>query len=364
MVHLSHGHILDEIRELFDWNPPLLSPDTPDCPPVIKPSSFYYEHLDERLLLKEVIPFPSLVTNLSTTIDRVLEVVEREIVLTPLPIDHPFPTAEYREMMTYNDSIVDANSVALAYQSTTADYCGLIASMLFLSPKSPSWETFLVWLKGEESARDNPGLDETFVLQIANDISDPAVPNDAWDTVEEDIRSTLLQRIIQFPVLARWEIFAITPDNEALLKAISEPQTQKTRQRDGTHMETMALPGVLPHLMDATTLPWGTLMTSLVEKPIIQPSTDAPETNDPGHPPRRSSRTRKRLSTKEVNKPSAGATKAQIRDDGAFPTITLPTRESRTAEDGESLPKHLLKQVRCLVAFSGYSTTDRFIGMV
>lgn len=143
MQQFSHDQILDEIHKLFDWNPPSLSPVPPACPEVSPPSCFYYGHLDAQLSLKNTIPMPTLISNLSTTVDRVLnDIKERGVILPPVMVGGIFPGAEYCKTKRYKQPITNAYSVGKAYQSTTAYHCRVIASMLLLSPKSPSWDTF------------------------------------------------------------------------------------------------------------------------------------------------------------------------------------------------------------------------------
>lgn len=346
MQRFSHEQILDEISNLLDWNPPSLSPVASACPKVAPPSCFYYKHLDERLSLKSIIPMPSLISNLSTTVDKVLEnIKERKIMLPPLLIGVPFPTSEYCRRNSYNEPITDAYSVAKAYQSTTADHCRLIASMLLLSPRSPIWEPFFLWIQNEESTRDDLGLDESFVLHMNDRVGKYGVADEMWNSVEEDLVITLRRIIHKSPVLALWEILAITPDNEVLLKTIGKP-IPTFHHENAPSLKDVPPGSDLSYRPDATTVSWGAPIYSLVGGPSILPSLDMLSPEGPKIPSRRSSRTQKSRTTgNTIGGSSTQAITKKVPLGEKIHTIILPERPSQMDTGQELLSKAILKQV-------------------
>ncbi|SRR6266576_5247548 len=117
---------LDEIEKLFSWNPPLLihktkpsktKPSTATHPPV-----FYDKHFFPNLVVKKVVPLPSLVQDLATNVDNALYTA----LETLPPLSPGFITAERREyrMQNYSSNVVtDEGAVAIFYDRYTAEYC-------------------------------------------------------------------------------------------------------------------------------------------------------------------------------------------------------------------------------------------------
>lgn len=338
-----------EISEVFDWNPPVLSPAAPSCAEVVLPSSFYHFHLDERLSLKRIITTSSLVSNLSKTVDRTLkEIKDHGIVLTPLGEDDLFPTPIELQLRVYKEPIIDASSVAASYQRTTALYCKLIASMLFISPKSPIWETILLWRQFEDSAVANPGLDESYALQMLEEDDDSALkaPDDLWKSIDDDTRLTLRRAAKKYPILALWEVLAITPENEACLKAAGEPPVQNLHFEDSPNVVAAPLSTVPLHVPDATILSWGRPISSLVGDPNL----GVLSSGDPKRPSRRSSRIQKPHASIKVTTPSTTQkTQKRYRQQDDLYAITLPSRPSPRAEAERSFSKSLLKHVGSLL---------------
>lgn len=345
MHSLSHERILDEISEVFDWNPPVLSPAAPPCAEVVLPSAFYHLHLDERLSLKRIIAAPSLVSDLSKTVDRTLkEIQDHGIVLTPLKEDDLFPTPIVRQLRVYKEPIINASSVAASYQRTTARHCKIIASMLFISPKSPIWATILLWRQFEGSAVANPGLDESYALQMLEEDDNSALKasSDLWESIDYDTRLTLRRAAKKYPILALWEVLAITPENEAFLKAAGEPPVQNLHFEDSPNVAGTPLSTVPLHVPDATTLSWGRPISSLVG----DPSLGVLSSGDSKGPSRRSSRIQKpHASIKPTKSLATQTTQHKCRQQDDLYPITLPSQPSLRAEAERSFSKSLLKHV-------------------
>ncbi|KAF9461072.1 hypothetical protein BDZ94DRAFT_1299452 [Collybia nuda] len=262
MHQFSHDQILDEIHKLFDWNPPSLSLDLSTHPKLNAPSCFYYDHLDDKLSLKETILMPALTPNLSATVDRIMKTIkDHKTILPPVSVGDMFPSTEYRKAHIYDEPITDAYSVAEAYE-TTARHCALVASTLLLSPNSPNWRSLIKWDEIELGAGTNPGLDETHALQLKEHVKDDVINGQAWNSIEGETFSTLRRISQQSPTLALWEIFSITPDNEGLLKILGEsPIPSRTTVMEGIPPASHNL-----HTPDALELPWGVSMSSLYDK--------------------------------------------------------------------------------------------------
>ncbi|KAF9464919.1 hypothetical protein BDZ94DRAFT_1307629 [Collybia nuda] len=336
MQRFSHEQILDEIRSIFDWNPPLISPDPSSSPKRFVPSCFYYNHLDHKLSLRKTTPIPALTHHLSTTVDRVLEDIrEHEIILSPVLVGDLFLSANDCKTGTYHDPVIDAYSVSKAYRNLTSYPCGVIASMLFLSPKSPTWQPLIKWNETEPGGKVNPGLNETHTLYMVRyDIEDDHV----WSSVEDTTLATLQRAIRQYPVFALWEVLSITPGNEVLLKVLGESAV--TVPQEG-NVVTDYIPSTIDLLQrpDGMALPWGTPMSSLSEGFPGSIILDPPKSERTSPPPRRNSRSQTKVVEGVIGRSGTWATQSDHCSEEYPRTVTLPRR----AESRESLLEVMLK---------------------
>ncbi|KAK2463017.1 hypothetical protein APHAL10511_004974, partial [Amanita phalloides] len=143
----SAAKVLDEIQALFNWNPPplkLLERQTRRSTTSRGPS-FYDRHLSDNLVLKRVVRFPSLVTQLATNVDDALAAASKTL---PQTLGY-FVTADERKLNKerLNTSVEDEKEVANFYDRTTGTYCACVASALALHPTASfsEWRSLLLW---------------------------------------------------------------------------------------------------------------------------------------------------------------------------------------------------------------------------
>ena len=148
------AEVRDEIEALFSWNPPHLVPrkktETKTSTATRQPA-FYNKHFSERLVVRNVVPLPSLVQDLAKNVDKALDAA-----LGALPpvnaVD--FITTQQRAGDTYRvpRSVANETAVGDFYLQTTARYCSPVASMLALHPSFPRWRSFLHWMQSPASS--------------------------------------------------------------------------------------------------------------------------------------------------------------------------------------------------------------------
>ena len=91
------SEIRQEIKALFSWNPPRLTPAP--LPPNQKPSTstrpppYYDKHLSAKLILREIKHLPSLVQDLADNVDAAVIAASET-----LPSPKGFITAEQRDV--------------------------------------------------------------------------------------------------------------------------------------------------------------------------------------------------------------------------------------------------------------------------
>jgi len=113
----TYDQLQHELELLLAYNPLLLVPASKSaslCPKLIPPPSIFYDkHLDKWLMLKRVVPMPSITTRLAEVVDKILQSIQQCKINLPLygPLKF-FPTQQFHAFNKFNDPIIDAVSVA------------------------------------------------------------------------------------------------------------------------------------------------------------------------------------------------------------------------------------------------------------
>jgi hypothetical protein len=131
-----------QLEEFWGWHPPLLKPHAKHTKSdQTRPPSHYDMHLDERLRLKRIVPFPSLLTDLTAVVDNAL----RDVQVNLPPTDDRAAFLQRHRAQTLGEmvtSVKDEDGVADFYMNSTAKFCAPVASMLGL--QHPQWKSVLV----------------------------------------------------------------------------------------------------------------------------------------------------------------------------------------------------------------------------
>jgi hypothetical protein len=284
MQQATYAELQQELGFFFDYSPPQLSPDSKSpslCPKLGPPPSFYEKHLDDRLTLKNTVHMPSIATRLSETVDKILHSIEQQKIRLPTyNIYDRFPTRRFCAAHAFKDPIIDANSVARAYRRSTAVHCMTVASTLFLSPRASRWDTALSWTQGlTRGLEDHLALEEDHALSFlympgTSPTEVLTVSNIVWDSLDNDIREQLPQVAQRFPVLAVWQIFAISEEAEHIMNDMGRVASLG-KFRHGKCLTTGHRTGFtfnVPYAPDATSTLWGVPVASLSENPRVSAS--------------------------------------------------------------------------------------------
>lgn len=221
MVHESHlPRVLEEIEDLFSWNPPLLVRGSKkQSTSSHLPASYYDKHFSAKLVLKRVEQLPSLVQVLKDNVDRALEAAKP--TLPPLSPSSIFITAEERQKEKrgyYDLEAKNENAVANFYDKYTSRYCLSLASMLALHPAAPEWTNLLLWTQCSSSGGElrimtaSLSLDEDTKLHREN----------AWATMKAYDRHLFELMRDSESSLATWEIKGLGAgtSNEVISSAV------------------------------------------------------------------------------------------------------------------------------------------------
>jgi hypothetical protein len=237
---------------------------------------------------------PSITTQLSETVERTIHSIEQQKIRLPSygNLDR-FPTQRFRASNLFEDPITDANSVARAYRWSTAVHCMTISSMLFLSPRASQWNKVLNWNQGlARGLEDYRALEEDHSLKFLHmpgtSIPELSISNIIWDSMDNEIRERLPQVAQRFPVLAVWQIFAISQEAEHFINDMGRVASLENFRYDKclTTWHKTAPNSNIAYAPDATSTSWGIPVATLSDIPRIStslaslPSEAAPSRND------------------------------------------------------------------------------------
>ena len=137
---MGHTLVLQEINELFAWNPPPLhlAPMPPGKKLSIRthPPAFYDKHIPSSKALLHVKWLSSLVHKLAVNVDKAFTAA-----LETLLSLKGFITAEDcdRDMDGADPYVKNEEGVAKCYLQTTTRFCKALSSTLTLHPKASSY---------------------------------------------------------------------------------------------------------------------------------------------------------------------------------------------------------------------------------
>jgi len=144
--------ILQELNDLFSWNPPLLYFDPQKTKSTASRQPTYFDkHLSDDLILKRVVHVPSLVRNLAEIVDLALEKAKPSLP----PSTKHFITAEQRDDIVgrRGTQVRSEKGVATFFERTTAEFCPPVASTLLLHPGAvPPWQSLIQYTSDVSSS--------------------------------------------------------------------------------------------------------------------------------------------------------------------------------------------------------------------
>ncbi|RDB15957.1 Mitogen-activated protein kinase 14B [Hypsizygus marmoreus] len=296
----DYAGLENEVKLLFDYNPPALSPHPKSpCPKLTAPLSFYDKHLDARLMLNKVSLNSAMINGLSQTVSLAIHSLRDQNILLPtIKAGDGFPTSALRAYRTATGPVVDAQAVARVYLEGTSLFCSLLASMLSLYGHATEWTSVLRFVDlAATRIQDYYSLNEDFGLTLmAEKDGTLKIPGNVWESMEDVMREDLkhVQRL--FPRLAIWHTLYVSQDAEDALRDTGKLTSTESFSHERFHTLGYVVPDfTLPHSPDATKTSWGVPVISFVGSPTsaARPSPVTAEKIQPQAPVlRRSTRVR------------------------------------------------------------------------
>ncbi|KAG6878278.1 hypothetical protein C0993_009636 [Termitomyces sp. T159_Od127] len=213
-------------QSVFDYNlqAPLLHPASV-CPKLTHPLTFYDSHLDRRLSLKRVTLAPTLLNDISKSVDIVLEKNSKDNI--SLPPAKSLPKPEQFEYFVDPVLPKDAKAIGHIYRVMISLAITRIVSTLILHPATATWSTVLQMVV-KSSSRDQKyySLAEDFFLQILepyqpkSDRDNYMIDKNVWEALSDAKRKQLEEMRQRFPWMGIWQMFFICQEAQDALKDI------------------------------------------------------------------------------------------------------------------------------------------------
>jgi hypothetical protein len=225
MASTSNDARIDpDLQALLDWVPRRLTkaPEGSASKASRKPS-FYDKHLSDRVVLKHVKLMDSLVYDIATNVDRILDEVRRNGDRLPPYAEEMSAKQLFKSHMSKKTEMVNELAVTQLYMATTATYCTPAASLLAFYPRLKTWTPVLFWTMAS-SNRHFAITDGTLqFLNPSEDADDERARQyirELWDSLGEEMETLLRNVMKRFKDLAIWEIKSLTVSDDDVMRGI------------------------------------------------------------------------------------------------------------------------------------------------
>jgi hypothetical protein len=216
-----------DLQALLDWVPmPLTKVPEGSASKASMPPSFYDKHLSDRVVLKRVKLMGSLVSDIATNVDAILDNIRRKGDILPPYVEVMSAKQLFQSHMSKEMAMANELSVTSLYQVTTASYCRPAASLLALYPHHKTWTSVLVWTMAPAN-RHFAIADGALQLRLPSDDSGPEVDEqvrqynrDLWNSLGEEMGPLLRDVGERFPDLAIWEFKSLTVGDDEVMQGI------------------------------------------------------------------------------------------------------------------------------------------------
>ncbi|KAJ7056872.1 hypothetical protein C8F01DRAFT_1233402 [Mycena amicta] len=160
----------NKLREDLDYllalNPQRLEPAKTPLRPTVPPHAFYNKHIDDRLVLRRVLPLGSLVQDIADFAQKHLDYS----ALANADCNE-LPTEGFRDCLYERPDeppVTGPETVADEYSKSVGHICGGLATK-FLCPMLPKWMGIIRWARRAQPDETPTGVDDTSRLFFFQD---------------------------------------------------------------------------------------------------------------------------------------------------------------------------------------------------
>ncbi|KAJ7065524.1 hypothetical protein C8F01DRAFT_1249086 [Mycena amicta] len=238
---------------LLAWNPRWLEPDKAPHRPNLPPHAFYNKHIDDRRVLRRVLPLRSLVQNISNFAQ---EHVDYSALANARCKE--LPTEAFREYLNARpaEPIPGPEAIADQYSESVGEVCGGLATK-FLSPSLPAWDGIIHWGRRAQPDTTPTGVDDNSYISLFLDEEGKLELLGDYSLLEEGLLKDF-ERVAAFaPRIGAWIFLSLSAESEALLRDLDRITAQPSfpyRFCKTVYSASSISSSPLPR--DASSVPW------------------------------------------------------------------------------------------------------------
>ncbi|KAF7299256.1 Protein kinase domain-containing protein [Mycena indigotica] len=195
--------------------------------PCNPPHALYTKHIDQKLLLRHVMPLDSLVHDISGFAQEQLDSLIAQLASTKEDI---VPNAE---LSIYRERRIELHTcwpseLAQYYRSTCAAIAASISTKV-LMPNMSGWNRNLYWGRWAKTERYPTGVDDEGHLFFSTDDSGKIILDEHRSEIMEPSLREDLERAVAFtPKIGTWIFLSFGEESEALLANMDQTWSQAT----------------------------------------------------------------------------------------------------------------------------------------
>ena len=213
-----------DLKALLDWVPmPLTKSPEGSASQASRKPSFYDKHLADHVVLKHVKLMDSLVHDIASNVDNILDTVRRNEDILPPYAEEMSAKQLFKSHMSQKTEMVNELSVTELYKVTTAAYCIPAASLLAFYPLLKTWTSVLFWTMASTNRHFATTDGALQFLNPSKHVANQRAMQyncELWDSLGEEMGALLRDIMEKFKDLAIWEIKSLTVGDDQVMQGI------------------------------------------------------------------------------------------------------------------------------------------------
>ncbi|KAJ6465228.1 hypothetical protein C8R47DRAFT_1079414 [Mycena vitilis] len=215
----------EEVEFIFDYCPPPIRCSTNHTPPLPnKRLSFYDRHIDERLLLRRVLPLSSLLKTLADVADEAHNTVLNSGLSIPDNAEQRgvrFDEVRRHAAYTSTEAVAGSYGVSRHFKMKALDFFHPTASLLLMRPLN--FLSIFLWGNRERDehweplAHGPPFVLDGHALTIKRMRSELLIGEQRFRDFDAETQDHLLGVVKHCPVLGTWQIYPPSSEGDQVL---------------------------------------------------------------------------------------------------------------------------------------------------
>ncbi|KAJ7065533.1 hypothetical protein C8F01DRAFT_1366508 [Mycena amicta] len=244
----------EDLDNVLAWNPRRLELAKAPPHPTLPPHAFYNKHIDDRLVLRRVLPLGSLVRTIA---DFAQERVDYSALADA--DCNKLPTQAFREYLNARPSssepVTGPETIADRYSRSASRVCGGLATKL-LSPSLQRWNTVIHWGRLAQPDKTPTGVDDNSYMSFFLDDDGKLLLFGDFSFLDKNLLEDF-ERVAAFaPRIGAWIFLSLSAESEALLRDLDRITAQPSFAYRFSKTIYASSISSSPLPRDASSVPW------------------------------------------------------------------------------------------------------------